>query len=124
MAQWLGLGGTALSPLNAALGFNGKMNKNLVVKWADLLSSKLNRSAFEISESGLMSYDFSADSVEVLFEDESYCKFNYAFALENPKEGQVAIFTEHCGYHVLSNVGVTVIEHFGSSKTVIVQSEW
>ncbi|HGS4701091.1 TPA: hypothetical protein ACMDQ8_004592, partial [Vibrio parahaemolyticus] len=101
-----------------------KMNKNLVVEWADLLSSKLNRSAYEISESGLMCYDFSADSVEVVFEDESYCKFNHGFALENLDKGLVAIFTEHAGYHVFSNVGVTVIEHFGSTKTVIIQSEW
>ncbi|RFD35300.1 hypothetical protein, partial [Vibrio parahaemolyticus] len=112
------------SHLNAALGFNGKMNKNLVVEWADLLSPKLNRSAYEISESGLMCYDFSPDHVEVVFEDESYCRFNHAFALENPDKGQVAIFTEHCGYHVFSNVGVTVIEYSGATKTVIVQSEW
>ncbi|EHH1111314.1 hypothetical protein [Vibrio parahaemolyticus] len=100
------------------------MSKNLVVEWADLLSAKLSRSADEISEFGLMCYDFSPDHVEAIFEDESYCKFNHAFALENPDKGQVAIFTEHCGYHVLSNVGVTVIEYFGSTKNVIVQSDW
>ncbi|EGQ8523136.1 hypothetical protein GQ853_24170 [Vibrio parahaemolyticus] len=75
------------------------MNKNLVVEWADLLSPKLNRSAYEISESGLMCYDFSPDHVEVVFEDESYCRFNHAFALENPDKGQVAI--------LLSTVGIT-----------------
>ncbi|EKB1992576.1 hypothetical protein HJ183_23335 [Vibrio parahaemolyticus] len=100
------------------------MRKKLVVEWAGLLSSKLNCSADEISESGLMCYDFSPDNVEVIFEDESYCKFNHAFALDNPDKGQVAIFTEHCGYHVFSNIGVTVIEYFGSTKTVIVESEW
>ncbi|HCG6122980.1 TPA: hypothetical protein NJ077_004490 [Vibrio parahaemolyticus] len=117
-------GGSALLPLNAALGFNGKMKQNLIIEWSDLLSNKLNRSASEIAESGLALLDFSPDSVEIVFDDESYCKFNHAFAVENRDTNQVAVFTEHCGYHVFSNLGVTVFECYGSNKTVIVQSDW
>ncbi len=59
------------------------MKQNLIIEWSDLLSNKLNRSASEIAESGLMLLDFSPDSVEIVFDDESYCKFNHAFAVEN-----------------------------------------
>ncbi|EIP0123033.1 hypothetical protein LRL27_004726 [Vibrio alginolyticus] len=100
------------------------MKQNLIIEWSDLLSHKLNRSASEIAESGLTLLDFSPDSVEIVFDDESYCKFSHAFAVENRDTNQVAVFTEHCGYHVFSNLGVTVFECYGSNKTVIVQSDW
>ncbi|TOE40002.1 hypothetical protein CGJ44_23770, partial [Vibrio parahaemolyticus] len=66
------------------------MKQNLIIEWSDLLSNKLNRSASEIAESGLTLLDFSPDSVEIVFDDESYCKFNHAFAVENRDTNQVA----------------------------------
>ncbi|MDO7877421.1 hypothetical protein Q5H93_21955 [Hymenobacter sp. ASUV-10] len=38
--------------------------------------------------------------VRIRFEDDSYVEFNYAFAIEAPEFRQVAVFTEHCGYHL------------------------
>ncbi|MFO0950164.1 MAG: hypothetical protein U0835_03240 [Isosphaeraceae bacterium] len=45
--------------------------------------------------------DFPSDqSVIIRFPDGSHALFRYAFALEDVSAGEVAVFTEHCGYHV------------------------
>ena len=42
----------------------------------------------------------SETAVNIQFEDGSYVEFKYAFAIEAPEFREVAVFTEHCGYHV------------------------
>ncbi|ELI5391752.1 hypothetical protein RRJ89_004358 [Vibrio parahaemolyticus] len=95
------------------------MRKELVVNWAQILSEKLGRSAYELSLNGLTCADFPPDSIEIIFEDDSYCKFNYAFAVINEPRQEVAIFTEHCGYHVFSSLGVSVYECNDTSKKAL-----
>ncbi|WP_303312556.1 hypothetical protein [Hymenobacter sp. BT730] len=45
--------------------------------------------------------DFPLDSiVRIQFEDASNVEFHYAFVIEAPELREVAVFTEHCGYHL------------------------
>lgn len=39
-------------------------------------------------------------SVSLRFPDGSHALFRHAFALVDEASGEVAVFTEHCGYHV------------------------
>lgn len=47
----------------------------------------------------LMAHDFTGESVRLGFPDGSYAFFRYAFYLRDPARREVAVFTEHCGYH-------------------------
>lgn len=83
--------------------------REIIETVADELSLKLGRSAEEISQNGLSAYDFTSnDEVEIVFEDGSSVKFKYSFYVECPGKGQIAVFTEHCGYHLFSSLGATV----------------
>lgn len=58
--------------------------------------------------------DFSANqSVTIRFPDGSHVLFRYAFAIEDVAAGEIAVFTEHCGYHVfpLGDAEVEVLPH-------------
>lgn len=45
--------------------------------------------------------DFPASAnVSVGFPDGSKANFRYAFFIEAPEWEEVAVFTEHCGYHI------------------------
>ncbi len=53
--------------------------------------------------------DFPPDqSVMIRFPDGSHVLFRYAFAIEDAASGEVAVFTEHCGYHVFPMVDAEV----------------
>lgn len=48
----------------------------------------------------LSGYDFYGNrSVRVEFSDGSHALYRYAFYLKDEALGEVAVFTEHCGYH-------------------------
>ncbi len=86
-------------------------HKDIIENWAEDLSKKLGRPAADIKEKGLSAYDFSPSShVEVTFLDKSFCKFKFAFCVINEEKRLVAVFTEHCGYHVYSTYGAIVRE--------------
>jgi hypothetical protein len=48
----------------------------------------------------LSANDFPHQSVIIRFPDGSLVLFRYAFALRDEVSKEVAVFTEHCGYHV------------------------
>lgn len=51
----------------------------------------------------LSASDFpSATSISIGFEDGLHVKFKYAFVIKAPDFREVAMFTEHCGYHLFS----------------------
>ncbi|MBV5329802.1 MAG: hypothetical protein JZU65_19600 [Chlorobium sp.] len=75
---------------------------------ADELSVKLGRSAEGIRQNGLSRYDFTSNEVEILFEDGSSAKFKYSFYVECSRKSLIAVFTEHCGYHLFSSLGAMV----------------
>ena len=53
--------------------------------------------------------DFSTSSlVRVGFPDGSSAEFRFAFFIAAPDRYEVAVFTEHCGYHILPSVDLTI----------------
>lgn len=52
----------------------------------------------------------SETTVSIRFEDGSHVEFKYAFTIEAPEFREVAVFTEHCGYHLFPPYdGLTLI---------------
>ncbi len=60
--------------------------------WRDWLSARVT--------SQLGAGAFPVDGVRLRFEDGSEASFNYAFFVEDRARKELAVFTEHCGYHV------------------------
>jgi hypothetical protein len=52
---------------------------------------------------------FRNQSVRLTFPDRSTAVFRYAFYFEDEEAQEIAVFTEHCGYHVFPLVD-TVVE--------------
>jgi hypothetical protein len=53
--------------------------------------------------------DFAGSSlVHVMFPDGSQSFFKFAFVIESPEWQEVAVLTEHCGYHVFPLVDTAV----------------
>ena len=46
--------------------------------------------------------------VVIRFPDGSHVLFRYAFAIEDAAAGEVAVFTEHCGYHIFPSADAEV----------------
>lgn len=70
-----------------------------VRKWIRELSQYLGRSEAELVEHGLDAGDFKGE-VSLRFEDGSRVEFRYAFYVRSEADPeQIAIFTEHVGYH-------------------------
>ena len=87
------------------------MNKELINKWAGLLSKKLGRSEVEIEKRGLSAYDFSpSTSVEIYYSDSSIIKFDSAFLVIDEESRMAAVFSEHYGYHEFSVYGAVAKE--------------
>ncbi len=58
----------------------------------------------------LNAFDFFAQRVAKLkFDDGSFAEFRYPLVIEAPELNEVAVFTEHCGYHLFSMVGTHVL---------------
>lgn len=82
---------------------------DLAAEWADALSERVSRPAKEIRAKGLGAGDFRPEQfVELAWPDGSHALFRYAFFLADEKRGEVAIFTEHCGYWVVPYGAVEV----------------
>lgn len=87
------------------------MNKDLIIKWSELLSKKLGRSAVEIAEIGLSAYDFSpSTSVEIYYSESSIIKFDSAFLVVDEERRMVGVFSEHYGYHEFPVYGAVAKE--------------
>ena len=69
--------------------------------WADELAATLGRPADDIRRDGLSTSDFPSNSqLHVKLMDGSWLRFRHAFHVLRQSEHALAIFTEHCGYHV------------------------
>jgi hypothetical protein len=77
---------------------------------------KLRAHLEEIGEGGdrLSAYEFH-HHLKLTFEDGSSAFFYYAFYILDETLNEVAVFTEHCGYHVFPAVG---------TKLEILESRW
>lgn len=66
----------------------------------------LNWLAANYKDGKLSAYDFDGSVVLLNFEDGSNARFNYAFYVLDSDRNELAVFTEHCGYHVYSTLGL------------------
>ena len=77
-------------------------------RWKPVVAQHVLRTRGK-EEERLSASDFRADCyVRLRFEDKSEAIYQYAFCLRSKKLGEVAIFTEHCGYYFYIEEIVTV----------------
>lgn len=57
----------------------------------------------------LSCYDFTK-SIILKYDDGSNMFFEYAFCARNQQSNELAVFTEHCGYHIFPLSGLTLNE--------------
>lgn len=76
--------------------------------WVERLQRHL-RAKYGDDRNKLSAYDFpSGQAVRITFPDGSQVHFRHAFALADSASGEVAVFTEHCGYHIFPLVDAQV----------------
>ena len=83
-------------------------HKDLPDRWQERLLAwlQVNRSDHRTQ---LSASDFSSSHyVSLSFEDGSEAKFEFAIFIEDPALREVAVFTEHCGYHIFPLGGTDV----------------
>jgi hypothetical protein len=87
------------------------MPRTVPEHWKQLLRQYVREKCGE-ERDHLSSADFPADQcVHLSFPDGSHALFRYAFVVKDSVSGEVAVFTEHCGYHVFP-LGDAEIEEF------------
>lgn len=68
-------------------------------RWTERLRQHIIETTGE-DRTHLLAFDFRSDrGVRLIFPDQSFAWFNYAFFLRDTALREVAVFTEHCGYH-------------------------
>lgn len=71
---------------------------DLPPRWLDKLKTYI-REELKQDRERLGASDFRG-SVIINFPDGSFALFKYAFHLLDREHNEVAVFTEHCGYHI------------------------
>ena len=90
------------------------MKRNdLPERWSDKLKSYICEKLGE-GRQELTATDFRF-SLKIDFEDCSFAFFQYAFYILDQDNNEVAIFTEHCGYHIFPLYG---------TKLELLESKW
>ena len=88
-----------------------RISEQILEDWAEELSSHIGRSVQDIREKGLSATDFSPlHDLRVSLMDGSFVQFRYAFAVSSEAKRAIAVFTEHCGYHVFPNHEASISE--------------
>ena len=78
-----------------------RLARQLLDEWAEELSEHLGRSVENIRQKGLGATDFPTnESLHIQLMDGSFVQLQYAFHVVNAEKFALAVFTEHCGYHV------------------------
>lgn len=85
------------------------VTQQILATWADELNAKLGRPTEAILRRGLSALDFRGnEDLKLTLPDGSSAYFRYAFFVVSPSRRQIAVFTEHCGYHIFPASGTTV----------------
>lgn len=75
------------------------MSHEIPLRWQDAVRRHIRATQGE-ERDHLLAHDFpNGRSVRLAFPDGSYAFFRYAFHLRDEGGREVAVFTEHCGYH-------------------------
>jgi len=76
------------------------INQKIIDVWADELAALLGHDANSLRVDYLRLLSFPIETVRIELPDGSSVTFNYSFAIISEPKNAVAVFTEHCGYHV------------------------
>lgn len=71
--------------------------KDLPQRWQDSLRNYLKESGSKYDSPGA---DAFHHNLRITFADKSHAFFYYAFYLIDENSNEIAVFTEHCGYHI------------------------
>jgi hypothetical protein len=100
----VGVRAASRAPLNKALERMypvPQLADQILREWVGEVASFLGRSSEELLSYGLAAADFPSDhDLRITLMDGSVVRFRYAFAIESETKRAIAVFTEHCGYHV------------------------
>jgi hypothetical protein len=81
----------------------------IIAEWAEELSAKLGRSKEELLNRGLSAGDFRLnEELDITLHDGSTAHFRYAFFIASKARRSIAVFTEHCGYHMFPYFGTKI----------------
>lgn len=86
-------------------------NTDLPLRWKERIERFTDeRYGSDYKHRGSLGADnFPRDScVSVRFPDGSEAKFRYAFFIQAPEWQEVAVFTEHCGYHIFPLIDLRI----------------
>lgn len=71
-----------------------------VLEWAEELAAQIGCDAAELRLNTEM-IPFPQETVRVELIDQSFVEFRYAIFVVSDSRRAIAVFTEHCGHHVL-----------------------
>lgn len=77
--------------------------KDLPQRWQDKIAEYLKETGSKFNEFGA---DAFQHNLKIEFVDGSKASFNYAFYWVDTENKEVAVFTEHCGYHIFNLLAV------------------
>ena len=90
-------------------------HEDLPQKWKDKIKENLSEKSFDYygkKYEKLSAYEFIDNlNLKISFLDGSYAFFKYAFYWIDNERREVAVFTEHCGYHIFYT-GELLLETF------------
>lgn len=92
-------------------------HQDLPQRWKDKIELYLINQGSKWKQ--LSAYDFSSDSnLKITFDDGSFAFFKDSFYWLDEKNREIAVFTEHCGYHIF-NLPELLIETLDWEGTII-----
>lgn len=80
---------------------------DLPERWATKLRAYIREDRGSAGDH-LSATDFGNRNLKISFSDGSFAFFHYAFYLLDRDWDEVAVFTEHCGYHIFPLYGTQV----------------
>jgi len=81
-------------------------HNDLSERWSKKLKAYIHEE-FGAHRDRLSASDFQFN-LKINFEDSSFAFFHYAFYLLDRELNEVAVFTEHCGYHIFPLEGTQI----------------
>ena len=76
-------------------------SKAVIGQWAEALASRFSCTVETVTGQSNRWLSFPNATVRVVLMDDSHIEFKYAFHLVSEAQRSIAVFTEHCGHHVL-----------------------
>ena len=92
--------------------------KDLPQRWQDRLQNHLQGIGSKYKE---LSADAFQYDLKITFADKSHAFFYYAFYWVDDEIKEIAVFTEHCGYHIFPLIGTTLETIDKSGNTIKIE---